>query len=83
MARWPSFLGSGPWTRLETPGPTGLTETAVYSLESHMLASLFTLPHVFLSSQQGPVDVYQIWRRVVGGDLRNRPGGKLEGRKGS
>lgn len=42
---WPDVLPSwaaGPWTRLGTPGPAVETESVLYSLESHMPASIFT-----------------------------------------
>lgn len=46
-------------------------KSAVYSLSSHMLVYLLT---VFLSSQQVPIDIHQLWKRMMVETVRSRPG---------
>lgn len=35
LARWPSFLGRGPWMKLETPDPVYLTERVRFTHWDH------------------------------------------------
>lgn len=76
LARRPSFLSSGPWMRLEIPGATDLTEKGQFTHWNHTNLPVHLLT-MFLSSQQVPIDVHQIWRTVVGETERHSQDRKL------